>query len=127
MFNYLATLFQDVLQIMLKSFDSISYKVFHIYEYSSKNTIVSEPSCVNYIIFCQDPEISATKFGHTVDSRVFIVTIGSKWQIQEFFKSQASQNIMNLLIASAGSALQEKNKNVIKTNKIIILRVTVSL
>ncbi|CAH1737911.1 unnamed protein product [Aphis gossypii] len=97
-------LFQDVLQIILKSFDSISYEIFHIYEYSSKKTIVSEPSCVNYIIFCQDPEITATKFGHTIDSRVFIVTIGSKWQIQEFFKSQASQNIMNLLIASAGPA-----------------------
>lgn len=65
------------------------------------------------MIFCQDPEITATKFGHDINSRVFIVTIGSKWQIQEFFKSQASQNIMNLLIASAGPALQEKNKNVI--------------
>ncbi|XP_022168776.1 ionotropic receptor 21a isoform X2 [Myzus persicae] len=96
---------------MLPSFDMISYNLFHVYEYSSKRTRVLESRCVNYMIFCQDPEITATKFGHDINSRVFIVTIGSKWQIQEFFKSQASQNIMNLLIASAGPALQEKNKN----------------
>ncbi|XP_029343909.1 ionotropic receptor 21a [Acyrthosiphon pisum] len=97
---------------MLPSLDTISYKLFNVYEYSSKRTRVSESRCVNYIIFCQDPEITATKFGNAIDSRVFIVTIGSKWQIQEFFKSPASQNIMNLLIASAGPALQEKNKNI---------------
>lgn len=101
------------MQIILTSFNSVPYKILHIYDNSSKNTIASESRCVNYLIFCQDPEITATKFGHMVDSRVFIVTIGSQWQIQEFFKSQASQNIMNLLIASAGPALQEKNKNVI--------------
>lgn len=110
----MVTLFQDVLQIMLTSFDTISYKLFHIHKYSSKKTRVSELiGCVNYIIFCQDPEITATKFGHAIDNKVFMVTVGSKWQIQEFFKSQASQNIMNLLIASAGAALQENNKNVI--------------
>ncbi|CAI6343417.1 unnamed protein product [Macrosiphum euphorbiae] len=98
---------------MLQSLDTISYKLFHVYEYSSKKTRVSESRCINYIIFCQDPEITTTKFGHSIDSRVFIVTIGSKWQIQEFFKSPASQNIMNLLIASAGPALQGKKKNVI--------------
>lgn len=65
------------------------------------------------MIFCQDPEITGTKFGHAVDSRVFVVTIGSSWQIREFFSSLVSQNIMNLLVASAGSALQEKNQNVI--------------
>ncbi|XP_029347698.1 ionotropic receptor 21a-like [Acyrthosiphon pisum] len=97
---------------MLPSLDTISYKLFNVYEYTSKRTRVSESKCVNYIIFCQDPEITATKFGNAIDSRVFIVTIGSKWQIQEFFKSPASQNIMNLLIASAGPALQEKNKNI---------------
>ncbi|XP_060851670.1 ionotropic receptor 21a [Rhopalosiphum padi] len=103
--------YKDVLQIILTSFNSVPYKILHIYDNSSKNTIALESRCVNYLIFCQDPEITATKFGHMVDSRVFIVTIGSQWQIQEFFKSQASQNIMNLLIASAGPALQEKNKN----------------
>ncbi|XP_025193297.1 ionotropic receptor 21a [Melanaphis sacchari] len=103
--------YKDVLQIMLTSLNSISYKIYHIHEYSSKNTIVLESRCVNYLILCQDPEITVTKFGHAVDSRVFIVTIGSKWHIQEFFESQSSQNIMNLLIASAGPALQEKNKN----------------
>ncbi|XP_015380472.1 PREDICTED: glutamate receptor ionotropic, kainate 4 [Diuraphis noxia] len=97
---------------MLPSFNTISYNLFHVNEYSSKRTRVLESRCENYMIFCQDPEITATKFGHAIESRVFIVTIGSKWQIQEFFKSQASQNIMNLLVASAGPALQqEKNKN----------------
>lgn len=74
--------------------------------------MVSEPGCVNYMIFCQDPEITGTKFGYAIDSKVFIVTIASSWQIQEYFRSQGSQNIMNLLIASAGPALQEKNKKV---------------
>lgn len=75
--------------------------------------MTAEPGCKNYIIFCQDPEITGTKFGHTVDNRVFIVTIASSWQIREFFNSRVSQNIMNLLIASTKAALQEKNKNVI--------------
>lgn len=74
--------------------------------------MTAEPGCKNYMIFCQDPEITVTKFGHTVDNRVFIVTVASRWQIREFFNSRASQNIMNLLIASAGAALQENNKNV---------------
>lgn len=73
----------------------------------------SEPGCKNYIIFCQDPEIIAAKFGQAVDSRVFMVTIGSDWQLREFFRSSASQNILNLLVASVGPALQDKNKNVI--------------
>lgn len=75
--------------------------------------MVSEPGCKNYVIFCQDPEITASKFGYEVDSRVFIVSVGSSWQIREFFNNQVSQNIMNLLIASAGPALQEKNRDVI--------------
>ncbi|VVC32852.1 Ionotropic glutamate receptor, L-glutamate and glycine-binding domain,Ionotropic glutamate [Cinara cedri] len=70
------------------------------------------------MIFCQDPEITGTKFGYAVDSRVFIVTIGSSWQIREFFNSLISQNIMNLLVASAGSALQEKNQNEIPDIKL---------
>lgn len=74
--------------------------------------MVSEPGCINYLIFCHDPEIVASKFGHAIDSRVFIVTVGSSWQIREFFNSLASQNIMNLLIASAGQALQENSKHV---------------
>lgn len=69
------------------------------------------------MILCQDPEITGSKFDLAVDSRVFIVTIGSSWQIREFFSSQISQNIMNLLVASAGPALQEKNHNV--TNIIV--------
>jgi len=72
--------------------------------------MTAEPGCKNYIIFCQDPEITVAKFGHTVDNRVFIVTVASSWQIREFFSSRVSQNIMNLLIASSRSALQGKNK-----------------
>lgn len=74
--------------------------------------MVSEPGCKNHIIFCHDPEIVGSKFGHAIDNKVFVVTVGSSWQIQEFFNSHASQNIMNLLIASAGKALQENNQNV---------------
>lgn len=98
---------------MLSSFDSVSYEHFHIHKYSSKITTISEPGCINYLIFCQDLEITSTKFGHAVDSRVFIVTIASSWQIREFFSGQISQNIMNLLVASAGPVLEEKYKNVI--------------
>lgn len=76
--------------------------------------MISEPGCTNYIIFCRDLEIVGSKFGHVIDNRLFIVTVGSSWQIREFFYSRASQNIMNLLIASAGQALQENNKNVIE-------------
>jgi hypothetical protein len=75
--------------------------------------MISEPGCTNHIIFCRNPEIVESKFGHAIDSKVFIVTVGSSWQIREFFYSRASQNIMNLLIASAGQALQENSKNVI--------------
>lgn len=82
-------------------------------KYSSKITTRSEPGCKNYIIFCQDPEITGAKFGQTVDSRVFMVTVGSSWQIREFLSSRVSQSILNLLVASVGPALQEKNKNVI--------------
>lgn len=74
--------------------------------------LASEPGCKNYIIFCQDPEITAAKFGHEINTKVFIVTIGSSWQIREFFNGKVAQNILNLLVASAGPALQEKNKEV---------------
>jgi len=76
--------------------------------------MVSEPGCKNFMIFCQDPEITGTKFGHEINNKVFIVTTGSSWQIREFLNSKVAQNVMNLLIASAGPTLQEKNKNVNK-------------
>lgn len=78
--------------------------------------MISETGCRNYIIFCQDPEVTGIKIGHAIENKVFIITIGSSWQIREFFSSHASKNMMNLLVASAGQALQEKNKNVIKLN-----------
>lgn len=76
-------------------------------------TMMSETGCKNYIIFCQDPEITGAKFGQIVDSRVFMVTVGSSWQIREFLSSRVSQNILNLLVASVGPTLQGRNKNVI--------------
>lgn len=99
-------------QVILLSLKKVSYEHYHIHKYSSKILMSSEPGCKNYIIFCQDPEITAAKFGHEINNRVFIVTIGSSWQIREFFNGKVAQNILNLLVASAGPALQEKNKKV---------------
>lgn len=112
-FDHLKNFFQDILRDILSTFNTASYQIFHIVKYSSKITMRSEPGCKNYIIFCQDPEITGAKFGQIVDSRVFMMTVGSSWQIKEFFSSRVSQNILNLLVASVGPALQKKHQNVI--------------
>lgn len=105
-----------MLRIILSSFSTVSYELFHIQKYSSKTTTAAEPGCENYIIFCQDPEVTGAKFGYAIDTRVFIVTIASSWQIREFFNSRVSQNVMNLLVASAGSALEGKHRHVTSYN-----------
>ncbi|XP_050439120.1 ionotropic receptor 21a [Adelges cooleyi] len=96
---------------MLLSIETVSYDLFHISEYSSKIMSMAEPGCRNHMIFCQDPDVTVVKFGHAVESKVFVVTTASSWQIREFLGGRIAQKVLNLLVAATGQALQESNTN----------------
>nr|QKN21275.1 ionotropic receptor [Bactrocera dorsalis] len=64
-----------------------------------------DSQCKSYILFLSDPEMTRKIIGPQIESRVVLVARSTQWKLRDFLSSEASSNIVNLLVI--GESLTE--------------------